>query len=253
MSTRSGTSTAQPPGRTAGRSGPPPRRRTRLRTVVVALAAGTALIAGLVFAARTVLREHGGDGDGAARPSGGVFVTAKSSGAVIGEGGRPRRFKVQVEKGTDVDPERAAAEISAILADRRGWTRDGRHSFRLVSGDPSDFQVKIATPATVDRICGEAGLDTHGEVNCDAGTQIMVNLKRWNTGSPEFSGPIGGYRALIINHEVGHRIGHGHEGCPGKGKRAPVMMQQIYGLKGCVANEWPYNARGRYIGGPAVP
>ncbi|MEU1663316.1 DUF3152 domain-containing protein [Streptomyces sparsogenes] len=249
MFTRSGTSTAQAPERTTGPSAPPRQRRTRLRTVVVALAAGTVLIAGLVSAARTVLRE---DDDGAARPSGGVFVTAKSSGAVIGEGSRLRRFKVQVEKSTGIDPERAAAEISAILADKRGWTADRRHSFQLVSDGPSDFQVKIATPDTVDEICGEAGLDTHGEVNCDAGTQIMVNLKRWNTGSPEFSGPISGYRALIINHEVGHRIGHGHEGCPGKGKRAPVMMQQIYGLKGCVANEWPYDARGRYIGGPAV-
>ncbi|MER6138958.1 DUF3152 domain-containing protein [Streptomyces sparsogenes] len=250
MFTPSGTSTAQAPERPTGPSAPPPRRRARLRTLVVALAAGTALIAGLVFAARTVLRE---DDAGAARPPGGVFVTAKSSGAVIGEGSRLRRFKVQVEKGTGVDPERAAAEISAVLADKRGWTRDRRHSFQLVSDGPSDFQVKIATPATVDEICGEAGLDTHGEVNCDAGSQIMVNLKRWNTGSPEFSGPISGYRALIINHEVGHRIGHGHEACPGKGKRAPVMMQQIYGLKGCVANEWPYDARGRYIGGPAVP
>ena len=42
----------------------------------------------------------------------------------------------------------------------------------------------------------------------------MVNLKRWNTGSPEFDGPITRIRALIVNHEVGHRIGHGHEDLP---------------------------------------
>ncbi|WP_344317342.1 DUF3152 domain-containing protein [Streptomyces javensis] len=267
------TSTAQAPGPSTS----PPRRRgrstrsARPRNVAVALAAGAALVAGVVFALRD---DDGGTTRSAhatppppdaisatsrpprpgSRPTAtGEFGTAKSSGAVIGKGSDLRRFKVMVEKGTGIDAKRAAAEISAILADRRGWTRDGEHSFQLVADGPSDFEVKIATPDTVDEICGAVGLDTHGEVNCDAGTQIMVNLDRWTTGSPEFSGPIGGYRALIVNHEVGHRIGHGHESCPGKGKRAPVMMQQIYGLKGCVANEWPYSANGRYIEGPAVP
>jgi hypothetical protein len=81
----------------------------------------------------------------------------------------------------------------------------------------------------------------------------MVNLKRWNTGPPQFPGSIHEYQALIINHEVGHRIGHGHEGCPGKGKPAPAMLQQIDGLHGCVANAWPYSPSGRYLGGPAAP
>ncbi|MEU5028319.1 DUF3152 domain-containing protein [Streptomyces milbemycinicus] len=268
------TFTAQAPKQTRG---PRRARRTRPRNVAVALAAGATLIAGVVFALRDD-DDGGGGGKGAARATDpaalppdaisatsrpprqgspatatGEFVTAKSSGAVIGKGSDLRRFKVMVEKGTGIDAKRAAAEISAILADKRGWTTDGTHAFQLVADGPSDFEVKIATPDTVDEICGAVGLDTHGEVNCDAGTQIMVNLKRWNTGSPEFSGPISGYRALIVNHEVGHRIGHGHETCPGKGKRAPVMMQQIYGLKGCVANEWPYSAKGRYIEGPAVP
>ncbi|NEE35844.1 hypothetical protein G3M53_61825, partial [Streptomyces sp. SID7982] len=39
----------------------------------------------------------------------------------------------------------------------------------------------------------------------------------------------------------------------GKGRPAPAMMQQIDGLKGCVANAWPYDAKGRYLGGPKVP
>ncbi|WP_421110511.1 DUF3152 domain-containing protein [Streptomyces sp. NEAU-S77] len=190
---------------------------------------------------------------GTASPAGtGTFVTAKSSGKVIGDGGDVRRFKVQVEEGTGVDPKRAAAEISAVLADERGWTRDRKHSFQLVSGGAYDFEVKIATPDTVDDICGQAGLKTRGEVNCAAGTQVMVNLKRWNTGSPEFDGPIREYRALIVNHEVGHRIGRGHETCPGPGKPAPAMMQQIDGLKGCVANAWPYSKAGKYLGGPSV-
>jgi hypothetical protein len=183
----------------------------------------------------------------------GTFVTARADGNTVGTGSRVRRYKVLVEEGVDVRPSAAAAEISDVLADRRGWTRDGANSFQLVSTGSYDFVVKIATPGTVDRICGAAGLLTRGEVNCSVGTDVVVNLKRWVLGSPEFDGPIHEYRALIVNHEVGHRIGHGHETCPGPGRPAPAMMQQIKGLKGCVANAWPYDSAGDYVGGPAVP
>jgi hypothetical protein len=182
----------------------------------------------------------------------GTFTVATGAAAPVGHG-TVRRYRVEVEDGSGVDPQTAAAQVQSILADRRGWTNDGKNGFQLVSTGPYDFTVKIATPDTADRICAGGGLNTRGEVNCDVGEQVVVNLKRWNTGSPQFTGPIEEYRALIVNHEVGHRIGHGHETCPGKGKPAPAMMQQIYGLKGCVANAWPYSDKGVYLGGPAVP
>ncbi|NJP47152.1 DUF3152 domain-containing protein [Streptomyces sp. PRB2-1] len=182
----------------------------------------------------------------------GSFSTAKANGTASGRG-IIRRYKVEVEGGITLSATDAAHEIADILANPRGWTADGHDGFQLVSSGHADFVIKIATPDTVDRICGAAGLLTRGEVNCDVGPTVVVNLKRWMLGSPEFDGPIDGYRALIINHEVGHRIGHHHEGCPGPGKPAPVMMQQIKGLKGCVANQWPYDAKGHYISGPPVP
>jgi hypothetical protein len=182
----------------------------------------------------------------------GSFSTADAAGKAVGRG-RIRRYEVQVEQGAGISADGAAHEIEAILADPRGWTDDGHDGFQLVSSGPVDFVVKIATPDTVDAICGAAGLHTHGEVNCDVGPTVVVNLKRWLLGSPEFPGPIAGYRALIINHEVGHRIGHGHETCPGPGRLAPVMMQQIDGLHGCKANAWPYDSAGHYIQGPRVP
>jgi hypothetical protein len=193
-----------------------------------------------------------GTGTTTPKAGNGIFHTAQASGKAAGTG-TLRRYEVQVEEGTGVAPDEAAREIEAILADRRSWTADGHDAFQLVSQGTVDFVVKIATPATVDRICGAAGLHTHGEVNCDVGAQVLVNLKRWNEGSPQFPGTVHEYRALIVNHEVGHRIGHGHEACPGPGRPAPAMMQQIDGLHGCVANAWPYDAEGDYLGGPAVP
>ncbi|MFC9746697.1 DUF3152 domain-containing protein [Streptomyces niveus] len=182
----------------------------------------------------------------------GEFSTAAAHGGPVGTG-TIRRYSVQVEGGTGIPAADAAKEIAGILGDRRGWTANGRDGFQLVSSGPRDFEVKIATPDTVDRICGAAGLHTRGEVNCNVGDQVIVNLKRWLTGSPQFPGPLHEYRALIINHEVGHRIGHGHEGCPGPGRPAPAMMQQIDGLHGCEANAWPYDEKGVYLQGPGVP
>ncbi|MFI7385360.1 DUF3152 domain-containing protein [Streptomyces sp. NPDC049813] len=182
----------------------------------------------------------------------GTFAVAHGAGSAVGTGHRLRRYKVLVEDGIGIRADDAARQIAAILGDPRGWSHDGTDSFQLVGSGPRDFVVKIATPHTVDCLCGSAGLDTGGEVNCSVGESVVVNLRRWVAGSPEFDGPIGEYRALIVNHEVGHRIGHGHETCPGAGRPAPAMMQQIKGLHGCTANAWPYDRAGRYLGGPHV-
>lgn len=180
----------------------------------------------------------------------GTFTVARAG---VTAKGRGSAYRVEVENGSGVDPDRAAADIADVLADPRGWSHGGERSFRQVADGSAGLVIRIATPATTDRMCGEYGLNTRGEVNCRGGEKVMVNLKRWQLGSPQFDGPVSEYRALIVNHEVGHWLGRGHETCPGKGRPAPAMMQQIDGLKGCVANAWPYDAKGRYLGGPKVP
>lgn len=180
----------------------------------------------------------------------GTFTVARAGVTASGKGSA---YRVEVEDGIGVDPDRAAEDVAAVLADPRGWNQGGERSFRQVADGSAGLVIRIATPATTDRLCGRFGLDTRGEVNCRGGEKVMVNLKRWLLGSPQFDGPVSEYRALIINHEVGHWLGRGHETCPGKGRPAPAMMQQIKGLKGCVANAWPYDAEGRYLGGPKVP
>ncbi|MFI1938314.1 DUF3152 domain-containing protein [Streptomyces purpureus] len=181
----------------------------------------------------------------------GTFTTAQASGGAVGSG-TLRRYRVQVEDGADVSARQAAEEIQAILAHPRGWAAHGRARFQLVS-ENADFVIRIATPKTADKLCLAQGLNTRGELNCETTQGVVVNLRRWMLGSPTFAGSPAEYRHLIINHEVGHEIGiRQHMGCPGPGKLAPVMMQQIKGLNGCRSNAYPYDEDGSYISGPIV-
>ncbi|MEU9453412.1 DUF3152 domain-containing protein [Streptomyces sp. NPDC048277] len=181
----------------------------------------------------------------------GTFVTAAGSSARVGSG-TVLRYRVDVETGIDLSATDVARQVERILADPRGWTADGHSAFERVSSGPTDFVVQVATPGTVDKICGEYGLDTGGEVNCNVAQHVMVNLRRWLLATPVYAHRVKDYRALIINHEVGHFLGHGHVGCPGAGQPAPVMMQQIKGMHGCLPNVWPYDDKGRYVTGPAL-
>ncbi|WUI52116.1 DUF3152 domain-containing protein [Streptomyces sp. NBC_00414] len=183
----------------------------------------------------------------------GTFTTAGGGSGTVGKGARTLRYKVVVEDGLEQSATDVARQVEGVLADRRGWTADGRSGFKRVSSGTSDFVVRLATPGTVDEICGRYGLNTRGEVNCSVGKDVVVNLKRWLLATPVYAADVDAYRALIINHEVGHFLGHGHVTCPGAGKPAPAMMQQIKGMRGCTPNVWPYDTKGRLVTGPSVP
>nr|WP_246101229.1 DUF3152 domain-containing protein [Streptomyces cyaneus] len=182
----------------------------------------------------------------------GTFTTAPGASAKVGTG-TALRYRVEVEDDLELSLTEVAKQVESILGDPRGWTADGKSAFQRVSGGATDFALRVATPGTVDKICGQHGLDTGGEYNCSAAENVMVNLRRWELATPVYAKDVTAYRALIINHEVGHFLHHGHVGCPGAGKPAPAMMQQIKGMHGCVPNVWPYDEDGRYITGPAVP
>ncbi|MFD8792570.1 DUF3152 domain-containing protein [Streptomyces vinaceus] len=183
----------------------------------------------------------------------GTFTTAQAAGEPVGTDGPVRRYQVQVEDGAGVPAEQAATEIETILADPRSWAAHGK-GFQLVAADAvPDLTIKIATPKTADRLCASVG-DTHGELNCEVTSGIVVNLRRWVSGSPQYHGKAADYRHLIINHEMGHLIGYRqHMACPGEGELAPVMQQQIKGLDGCLSNAWPYTREGVFITGPPAP
>lgn len=179
----------------------------------------------------------------------GVFETAPGSDRVRGTSGRLVTYQVEAEKGSGVQVGDFAKAIDATLRNPRGWTAGGDWRFQRVSGGQPDLIIRLATPDSVDEQCGAAGANTDGYTSCRAGQYILVNLDRWYIGVPHIRG-LGLYRHYLINHEVGHGLGMGHQACPGKGETAPVMLQQTLDLDGCVANAWPRDPKGKLVTGP---
>ncbi|MFF0472656.1 DUF3152 domain-containing protein [Streptomyces sp. NPDC004284] len=162
--------------------------------------------------------------------------------------GKVVRYRVDVEKGIGLDGKLFADAVQKTLNDRRSWSGQGEMTFERVSGGDPQFVITLASPGTTGEWCKKSGLDTTiDNVSCDsASTQrVMINAFRWAQGSVTF-GPkaMYAYRQMLINHEVGHRLGHGHVSCRTEGALAPVMQQQtksldIDGIK-CRPNPWVY-------------
>lgn len=165
----------------------------------------------------------------------GTFVVAPGQSAAVGAGNLTT-YTVEVETGLPYGPADVAAVVDATLADPRGWTAGGEYAFQRVAAD-GEVRVLLSTPTTTDELC--APLRTRGEVSCRNGERVVINAKRWALAVPHYNGDLTAYRQYAINHEMGHALGYSHVECPRPGALAPTMLQQTYGLDGCLPNPWP--------------
>nr|WP_202421104.1 DUF3152 domain-containing protein [Actinomadura rayongensis] len=170
----------------------------------------------------------------------GRFTTAPAAASAARFSGAARtvRYAVDVEGGLPFDAAVFAAQVQRILNDPRSWGHGGRVRFVRVAHGPVAFRVSLASPALTDRLC--APLVTGGELSCRSGNRSVINARRWGQGAVTYGPDLASYREYVVNHEVGHALGHGHEQCPGRGRRAPVMVQQTKSLQGCRINPWPF-------------
>ena len=167
---------------------------------------------------------------------GGGFNVAQGHSLRHGQGPL-KRFIVEVEDSLNIRAIRFAKKVQKILFDRRSWIRSRTLSLRRVESDPAAFRVTLATRATTDRLCYP--LPTNGSYSCWNGSRAVINVWRWKNGAKSYGAHLKGYRRYLINHEVGHGLGHSHRNCPRRGDKAPVMLQQTIGLQGCRRNPWP--------------
>jgi hypothetical protein len=167
---------------------------------------------------------------------------------VHGSGVKSWRFAVEVEDGLPIDDAAFARAIEEILFAPVGWLGRGSDlSLQRVSRPPFDFRVTLAKPHTVDRLC--LPLHTGGRVSCENRGRSVINWLRWSTGSPWWTNQRK-YRRYLINHEVGHSLGHPHRYCSRGGAVAPVMQQQTGPATPCIHGFWPKPSERRVSTGP---
>lgn len=191
---------------------------------------------------------------GASVPEGGsgILTYGANGGPILGTAGTLRRFHVAVENDMGQDVDTFGAALDTILGDPRSWIAGQDVRFQRVgNAEQADFTIVLATPATSETLCAAGGLKTAKYTSCRVSSKVVINLARWLTATPSYGAPVEVYQAYAVNHEVGHLLGHGHEGCPNQGSAAPVMLQQTLDLRGCVANGWPY-VDGHLYSGPRV-
>ena len=146
-------------------------------------------------------------------------------------------YRVEIEEGLSLNGTLVAAAIHKTLTDPRGWQALQPVSFERTDKVDADLRVIVATPTLTDKLC--LPLDTGGEVSCRVENRVVLNAKRWMYAVPAYSGKVELYRNYLVNHEVGHALGHGHSTCAKPNTPAPVMMQQTKGLAGCLPNAGP--------------
>lgn len=128
-------------------------------------------------------------------------------------------------------------QANATLNDSKGWSRLGIQFNEVASGGNFVLYLSEASqvPSFAPTVCSELW-------SCSVGSSVIINQDRWLGATSAWNnggGNLRDYRHMVINHEVGHWLGHGHSQCSGAGQLAPVMQQQSIDLQGCTFNPWP--------------
>lgn len=127
-------------------------------------------------------------------------------------------------------------QANQTLNDNRGWSRMGINFKEVTSG--GQFVLVLSEASQVPSFSSGCSADW----SCNAGQYVIINQDRWLGASTSWNtadGSLRDYRHMVVNHETGHWLGHGHEDCSGIGQSAAVMQQQSINLQGCQFNPWP--------------
>jgi hypothetical protein len=144
------------------------------------------------------------------------------------------RYKITTAGKVTSDINEFRKKVAETLKDARGWAQAGVSFVEVTSGEQFEIQLiePALLPARYPGIC-----DSY--YSCRVGRYVMINDDRWQGATSVWTGSLRDYQHMVVNHEVGHRLGRGHINCPAAGQLAPVMLQQSINLQGCLFNPWP--------------
>jgi hypothetical protein len=168
------------------------------------------------------------------------LVASAVTGAPVAQAGhdaQPLRtitYDVQQRGTVSTSLESFAEHAAATLGDPRGWSLGGSLAYVRVPSDGA-FTLWLAEASAVPSFSSACS----AEWSCRVGRHVIINETRWRTGSTAWTRSLDEYQHYLVNHELGHWHGRGHETCPGPGQPAPAMQQQSISLQGCLAAVWP--------------
>ncbi len=145
-------------------------------------------------------------------------------------------YRVETRGRIVADLDTFKQQAQETFDDPRGWRGSGI-AFRRVSSGGS-FVLVLSEASQVPTFSSGCS----AEWSCRVGDYVIINQMRWLNASPMWhqeKRSVRDYRHMVVNHETGHWLGHGHRYCPSAGALAPVMQQQSKGLAGCKPNPWP--------------
>jgi hypothetical protein len=122
--------------------------------------------------------------------------------------------------------------IMIYLNSPNGWNQDG-YTFEPAEKVSAKVWIRLSSSETIEQVCGFSNNLSCAELG---GRNMYLNAERWFHGAPESKLDLENYREYMVSHEMGHILGKVHEKCPGKGKKAPIMLQQTLGIGECIPN-----------------
>lgn len=132
------------------------------------------------------------------------------------------------------------AKVQETYDNACGWKRLGVTFQKVASG--GSYTVVLSQASQVPSFGGVCD----STYSCRSGNYVVINQDRWLYATAAWNnagGDLRNYRHMVVNHETGHWLGHGHINCvTNSGNAAPVMQQQSISLRGCKFNPWPLNS-----------
>jgi hypothetical protein len=148
-------------------------------------------------------------------------------------------YQVETRGTITADVTQFKQQAAETYADNRGWIRLGVTFKEVASG--GDYTLVLSEASQVP----DFGSPCDSTYSCQSGRYVIINQDRWLGATDPWNqagGDIRNYRHMVLNHETGHWLGHGHTTCSGAGQAATVMMQQSITLGGCKFNPWPLDS-----------
>lgn len=158
------------------------------------------------------------------------------AGARTNAAGRVVTYSVQQRGITSANYTSFQSYANQTLNDSRGWARLGLSFQQVATG--GEFILVLSEASLVPSFSTACS----AQWSCRVGVYVIINQDRWNGATTAWNnagGSLRDYQHMVINHEVGHWLGHDHASCSGAGNLAPIMLQQSIDLQGCTFNPWP--------------